>query len=244
MSYQYPSEAKKRKRSQKEEFLSNYAKHSSILNWTKPNTGATSSNIRSRTAGTSSAADSTSSLHDTETINAQTTTITGPSESSEANNAIASTSTFAPATIDVDVEPSESVSLTSEETSLNEIRIVSVDEAMSPSHSINKSQDLAAEHQRNAISSNTLLKDIGKYEETVLSEKDMEFCLKNTPYPFPSVLPPDYKGYKFQKNIQSVTLANGKKNDCTNLVWSTSKNALFCLPCRIFNKNAERINPH
>ena len=185
MSYQYQSGAKKRKRSQKEkEFLLNYAKQSSILNWTKPNTGATSSNIRSRTAGTSSAADSTLSLHDTETINAPATTITGPSESSEANNAIASTSTFAAATIDVDVEPLESVSVTSEETSLNEITIESVDEVVLPSNTINKSQDLAAEQQRNVIFSNTLLYDMGKYEETVLSEKDMEFCLKTLSFSF------------------------------------------------------------
>ena len=33
-------------------------------------------------------------------------------------------------------------------------------------------------------------------------------------------------------------MANDEKNDRTYLLWSTSKNALFYLPCRIFNKNA------
>ena len=86
--------------------------------------------------------------------------------------------------------------------------------------------------QHNENSSHLLIYDIGKFDEIVFNETDIEYCLKNTPSPFPSTLPLDYKGYKLSKNIQSVTLANGEKIYRSYLTWSPTKNAF----CRLFNK--------
>ena len=84
--------------------------------------------------------------------------------------------------------------------------------------------------------SSTLLYDIGNFNEVMPNKSSVKFCVKNTHKPFLSVLLVDSKGHKLSQNIVSAFLANGENIRRTYLAWSLLKQAMFCIPCRLFNR--------
>ena len=167
-----------------------------------------------------------------------TSTSSRPSPSSSGNAEVIS--------VPVDQTTSESVrnsdiateSVVDEIETKNESDVDQIAEIGLPNRPTSNQSQVSTDEQcqHNENSSNLLIYDIGKFDEIVFNETDIEYCLKNTPSPFPSTLPLDFKGYKLSKDIQSVTLANGEKIYRSYLTWSPTKNALFCIPCRLFNK--------
>ncbi|XP_045466791.1 zinc finger MYM-type protein 1-like [Harmonia axyridis] len=64
----------------------------------------------------------------------------------------------------------------------------------------------------------------------------IEEAVRKGPEPIPSQLPPDSNGMPFPKYLLNLNMKNGEVVSRDWLTWSSSRQALFCFPCRLFNK--------
>lgn len=75
--------------------------------------------------------------------------------------------------------------------------------------------------------------DIGCLSSIVTS-KEVECAILHGPTKHPNLFPKDVNGKSFPKSILKCRLKNGDVINRDWLVWSKSKCALFCFPCRLF----------
>ena len=76
--------------------------------------------------------------------------------------------------------------------------------------------------------------DIGVYNEEKLTSEQTEEIIRRGHEPLPHDLPSDSSGHKFIHSVLTKKMQNGQVIDRDWIVWSQSKQALYCLPCRLF----------
>ena len=81
--------------------------------------------------------------------------------------------------------------------------------------------------------------DIGVLKLNV-TPKDVEDAILRGPEPYPTTFPVDKLGSQFLAYLLTFRLKNKEIFPRDWLVWSKSKNALFCFPCRLFYKFREQ----
>ena len=81
--------------------------------------------------------------------------------------------------------------------------------------------------------------DIGNVQTLFISPALVDEIIHRGPENLPNSFPDDATGHRFPKGILEANLKNGEKIKRNWLVWSRSKNALFCYPCRLFSKFPE-----
>ena len=63
----------------------------------------------------------------------------------------------------------------------------------------------------------------------------LENIIRAGPVPFPKQFPRDTDGQRFPLSVLLCNHDNGEKSESKWLVFSPSKEALYCLPCRLFS---------
>ena len=73
-----------------------------------------------------------------------------------------------------------------------------------------------------------------------LTEQDKEDIVKIGPPKNPKSFPRDSSGRNFPQNIFSQEMTNGEKVKRDWLVWSISRQSLFCFPCCLFQEVSQK----
>ena len=81
--------------------------------------------------------------------------------------------------------------------------------------------------------------DIGVLKLNV-TPKDVDDAILRGPEPYPTTFPVDKQGSQFLTYLLTFCLKNKEIVPRDWLVWSKSKNAFFCFPCRLFHKFCEQ----
>lgn len=79
--------------------------------------------------------------------------------------------------------------------------------------------------------------DIGTLKAEFLQPQEVQEVLRRGHSKMPSTFPRDRLGEPFPLSLLSTILPNGEKIQRDWLVWSQTKSAFYCLPCRLFSKN-------
>ncbi|XP_029172840.1 zinc finger MYM-type protein 1-like [Nylanderia fulva] len=79
--------------------------------------------------------------------------------------------------------------------------------------------------------------DIGTIETDFLLPQLVDEVIRRGHEKMPSAFPRDRLNERFPVSLLFKNLPNGEKVERDWLVWSRSKSALFCLPCRLFSTN-------
>ena len=73
-----------------------------------------------------------------------------------------------------------------------------------------------------------------------LTEQDKEYIVKIGPPKNPKSFPRDSSGRNFPQNIFFQEMTNGEKVTRDWLVWSISRQSLFCFPCCLFQEISQK----
>jgi len=77
--------------------------------------------------------------------------------------------------------------------------------------------------------------DIGTLTHQEPTSEDVEMIVQTGSKPYPSKFLQDVKGSPFPISILRCKEKNGDITKRDWLIWSESKEALYCLPCRLFS---------
>jgi len=77
--------------------------------------------------------------------------------------------------------------------------------------------------------------DIGVYDDEKLTSEQTEEIIRRGREPFPINFPSDSSGHKFIHSLLTKKMRNGQVIDRDWMVWSQSKQVLYCVPCRLFS---------
>ena len=72
--------------------------------------------------------------------------------------------------------------------------------------------------------------------------KELEKVVRTGHLPHPPEFPKDYDGHKFPTTVLNVKQKNGEVVRRSRLVFSPTKAALYCLPCRLFGHTINNVS--
>src|SRR5687768_15420909 len=78
--------------------------------------------------------------------------------------------------------------------------------------------------------------DIGTVDTNFLNPRTIDTVIRQGHEGMPNIFPRDRLNEKFPISLLCKQLPNGEKVKRDWLVWSSCKNAFFCLPCRLFSR--------
>lgn len=83
--------------------------------------------------------------------------------------------------------------------------------------------------------------DIGTISSKIVTSEQRIIAVRLGHEGHPEKFPNDSTGARFPVNVLKMSLANGEKVYRDWLVWSRTKNAFFCFPCRLFNNSGQSV---
>ena len=102
-------------------------------------------------------------------------------------------------------------------------------------------EDLEAAPQGNQATLHMTGYDIGKIQHEKLAPSETEMVVKSGPQPHPRSFPCDVKKSQFPVYILRRRQQNGDMLYRDWLVWSESRKALFCFPCRVLKPSTGHL---